>query len=631
MTLENTLRDLRRAVYLGKDFNTYVTELSQFVRQNYGEETFNDFVESDLGIMFLELVAYANSTLSFYLDLQAGESYLDTAKIRNSVVRLCRNIGFKMAGAIPANTSILVSQQYPKEFDVVIPTGTQFIAKGGLFFESLSDVAFKKIKNLTGTFTLTKGSNVISAAPDTSLTAEVLFGPNGEAISVVKLKNFPATAWTKVVAINTSIVPNQIILQQPFASNLFPTNTIVSTALNPLLDGETGAVSVVIREGETTEEVFLSDGSPNQTYAMKNLMNARMVADGSTLVFVNNVQFTEKPFLAYEKTDIYEAQLASSPPVLRFGDSIAGNIPQQNAEIKVRYFATSGLAGNIGTFQITELRFPLVVNFQTVSDIQISQPEALSGGSDYFSLSRAKAEAPYVFKSQNRAVTPEDYEALASTFTDPDAGAVGKAKAIVIRSVEDDFVLQNYLNQMNGLVPNELIENIRTYWESVVSGGCRANIVEVAILTTDAEGRYRSPSAALLNSLTAHLESLKEATVDVLAFDGTIFLVPLDLDISIKRVTGYAKAAVSTAVQTAISDFLRSKNFGDPVRSGDLSQTVEGVEGVDYSRIRYTFPVDPGGGAPIPNLSPAYFDQGDLIVGKLQIVEPRNLNILFLD
>src|SRR3990172_7665346 len=161
MALNNTLQELRRATYLGKDFDTYVAELTQFVKQKFGDKTFSDFSESDLGIMFLELVAFANSTLSFYLDVQAGESYLDTAKLRNSVVRLTRNIGFKMTGAVPSTASLQVSLQTPKDFDVLIKAGTELTSKPGLFFETVSDVLFKKIKDLTGTFIITKDSNVI--------------------------------------------------------------------------------------------------------------------------------------------------------------------------------------------------------------------------------------------------------------------------------------------------------------------------------------------------------------------------------------------------------------------------------------------------------------------------------------
>lgn len=748
MALEDTLKELRRATYIGKDFDTYVVELSQFIKQQFGNKVFNDFVESDLGIMFLELVAFAHSTLSFYLDLQSGESYLDTAKLRNSVVHLTRNIGFKMTGAVPATASIQISLERPKAFDVPIAAGTQLTSKPGLLFETTSDVLFKKVKELTGTFILTKNSNIIKCIGD-NIATEISFGPNGEAETVVKLKGAPEDAYRRVIATNVLTVPHEIVLESPPPNSIFPATTVflvndnlgaagnvpvlevgapvpgltfsgmsggspsapamgsiavpegsaipdgkkfiigdgvnissttfefdkdsavtpgnvpipitntstaaqvaqavldamngvgatlqvtasfsvASTVGNPLTGGDVGPKTVNVREGETVEEMFLSTGRPNQFYRLQSVPEGKMIADGTVRVAVNNVPFTEVPFLTFEQKDIFEAQLASVPPIVRFGDGLSGNIPQENADIRVTYFATSGVKGNIPSGQINAFRYPIVVNFQAVPDVVVSQPNPASGGSDFFPLSKAKAIAPYVFKSLDRAVTEEDYTALANAFTDPDAGAVGKARAIIVREIDDDFVLQNFLNQMVGIMPHAFIQNVRNYWNSVVSGSAEVNVVQVGVLVVDADGRYRPPSAALLQKLTEFLDARKEATVDVIAFDGSIFIVPVDLSIQIKKSVGFTESAVSTAVRDAVVGFLRGKNFGDSVRLGDLFQVVEGVDGVTFSRIAFAFPANPGDGVPIPGLEPAYFDQTDLVVGKLQIVEPRNINIVFM-
>jgi hypothetical protein len=746
VALENTLKELRRATFIGKDFDTYVTELSQFIKQQFGERTFNDFVESDLGVMFLELVAFANSTLSFYLDLQSGESYLDTAKLRNSVVHLTRNIGFKMTGAVPATATVQISLRAPKSFDVPIGAGTQLTSEPGLFFETTADVIFKKIKDLTGTFILTKNSNIVKGIGDI-IDVEITFGPNGEAETVVKLKSSLETAFRRVIATNVSVVPHQIILESPFPSDIFPdtvvflqndnlgaagnvpiaetvanagfvvsgmsggtptapatgsitaiagsliadgetftladginlptvfefdknssvtpgnvpvpiTNamtaaqvaqailsaingvgaglqvtasfSVTSTPGDPLIAGDVGPKTVNVREGESVEELFLSTGKPNQFFRLQAVPAGKMIAEKSVKVFVNNVEFTEVNFLTFEERNIFEAQLASVPPLIRFGDGLSGNIPQENADVRVVYFATSGIKGNIPSGQINGFRFPVVVNFQAVSDVEVFQPNPATGGADFFPLSKAKALAPFVFKSLDRAVTEEDYTSLANTFVDPDAGAVGKARAIIIRSIDDDFILQNFLNQLSGIAPAALIQNIRNYWNTVVSGSCEVNVVQVGVLTVDADGRYRPPSAALLQKLTEFLDARKEATVDVLAFDGSAFIVPVDLSIQVKKKVGFTDAAVSVTVRDAVVDFLRSKNFGDSVRLGDLFQVVEGTDGVEFSRISFTFPVNPGSGIPIPGLEPAFFDQTDLVVGKLQIVEPRNIGIFFI-
>jgi hypothetical protein len=374
-----------------------------------------------------------------------------------------------------------------------------------------------------------------------------------------------------------------------------------------------------------------------------------MIADETVHVYVDNVPYTEVEFMDFQQSNIFEAQLSSVPPLIRFGDGVAGNVPAENSEILVDYFATSGNTGNIPSEQINAFSSPVVVNFQSVSDLIVEQPETATGGIDYFALSTAKALAPYVFRSQDRAVTPTDYTALANTFTDPEAGAVGKAKAIIVRSIEDDFILQNLLAQLNGFVSGlrttggaadtvsqismlNTIANIMSYWDETVSGTCKANIVQVAVLATDSYGRYRSPSAALLTALNEYLDERKEATVDVIAFDGVIYIVPVDIRIEIERETGFTKENVYSNMSTAVANYMKTLNTGDPLRLGDLYQTTEGVDGVSFSRIAIVSPADTTPpGAPIPGYEPAYYDETDLIVGALQTVEARDIQIVFLD
>jgi hypothetical protein len=803
MALEDSLNQLRRATYIGKDFDTYVIELSQYIKKKFGDNTFNDFVESDLGIMFLELVAFANSTLSFYLDLQSGESYLETAKLRNSVVRLCRNIGFKMTGAVPATTSVQISMQTPKDFDVPIAAGTRLNSVPGLIFETLDSIKYTKRKNLTGAFTLVKRSNIVYAGsniitPDATALPEeeiifdqTLITPFTRTIpvSVIKRLQDPDDSNRLAISVNTTApndgttLPKQIYIDTAFPDSIFPddncvflendavgvagnvgitksanltdpdfgllgmgkgstlskakgivtvveganlvedigpipktitisdgtnpattfefdadgviivgnvgvsitinsTATDVANALkaaingiglglnvtatsvgavltavasgtpalnNPLQSGEVGPKIVNVREGQSVEEIFLSKGLPNQKFLLQNVPENMMIADETVHVYVDNVPYTEVEFMDFQQSNIFEAQLSSVPPLIRFGDGVAGNVPAENSEILVNYFATSGNTGNIPSEQINAFSSPVVVNFQSVSDLIVEQPETATGGIDYFALSTAKALAPYVFRSQDRAVTTTDYTALANTFTDPEAGAVGKAKAIIVRSIEDDFILQNLLSQLNGFVGGlrttggaadtvsqismlNTIANIMSYWDETVSGTCKANIVQVAVLATDSYGRYRSPSAALLTALNEYLDERKEATVDVIAFDGVVYIVPVDIRIEIERETGFTKENVYSNMSTAVANYMKTLNTGDPLRLGDLYQTTEGVDGVSFSRIAIVSPADTTPpGAPIPGYEPAYYDETDLIVGALQTVEARDIQIVFLD
>ena len=63
---------------------------------------YQNFGESDLGIMLLELVAYMGSVMSVKADMLVHENFLSTAKNRNNVRKLLQLIGVNLRGPIGA-------------------------------------------------------------------------------------------------------------------------------------------------------------------------------------------------------------------------------------------------------------------------------------------------------------------------------------------------------------------------------------------------------------------------------------------------------------------------------------------------------------------------------------------------
>ena len=55
--------------YLNKNYTQFKKDLIDFTK-NYFPENFNDFSESNPGMIFLELASYVGDVLSFYTDTQ---------------------------------------------------------------------------------------------------------------------------------------------------------------------------------------------------------------------------------------------------------------------------------------------------------------------------------------------------------------------------------------------------------------------------------------------------------------------------------------------------------------------------------------------------------------------------------
>lgn len=141
MASEIALGSLNRARYAGLDFDTHNDDLRARLQVKYAAD-FNDFAIASLGIMLLDLTAYGLDTLSFYLDRRATDQYLATARTRKSVARTCRQLGYKMGGAVASSVDLEVTVEEVFAFNVPIPAGFRFDGPDNLIFETAEEVVF---------------------------------------------------------------------------------------------------------------------------------------------------------------------------------------------------------------------------------------------------------------------------------------------------------------------------------------------------------------------------------------------------------------------------------------------------------------------------------------------------------
>lgn len=209
--------------------------------------------------------------------------------------------------------------------------------------------------------------------------------------------------------------------------------------------------SIACYQGRTVSELFVSDGSPNQVFELARIPERSFVVGGSVELSVDGAPFEEKEFLTFETSDHFELGYNDSPPTIKFGDGVAGNIPKEGATIDVTYITSRGKIGRVSRNSIDDVVNPLVVNFATIP-LEVNNPEGSVGGGDPETLSQAKIFAPRVFKTRDVAVTREDYESLSESYADPLFGRVAVAQAISARSVENDLSLLNILAYIRSLV-----------------------------------------------------------------------------------------------------------------------------------------------------------------------------------
>lgn len=215
---------------------------------------------------------------------------------------------------------------------------------------------------------------------------------------------------------------------------------------------EVGPKTVTAIEGEALEEIFTSDGTPGQFFFLETVPAGKSIAQDTPRVFVDTVEWTENPFLLFERTNQFEIEYGFNPPRLQFGDGIAGNIPPKEAEIRISYIATSGPNGSVQANTVTAFQQPLVAGVEVIS-ATLSHNDPSTTGSARESIDSIRINAPLVTQTADRAVTVRDITAIINAYVDPVYGAVAIGSATVPRTVDDDAEALTIISMIESSCP----------------------------------------------------------------------------------------------------------------------------------------------------------------------------------
>jgi len=86
-------QSFRNADFQSYDFDNLRRTMINYLRQNYPED-FNDYIESSEYLALIDMIAFLGQNLSFRIDLNARENFLETAERRESVLRLARMLSY---------------------------------------------------------------------------------------------------------------------------------------------------------------------------------------------------------------------------------------------------------------------------------------------------------------------------------------------------------------------------------------------------------------------------------------------------------------------------------------------------------------------------------------------------------
>ena len=141
--------------YTNREFSGIRDDLLELAERFY-PDTFQDFSEASFGAMMIDAVAYVGDQLSFHLDYNINESFLDTAYQLGNVLRHGRALGYKDPGRPSTYGTAAVYVSVPASsngmgpdpnYIPILDRGTSFQSNTGLKFVLTENIDFADPKN----------------------------------------------------------------------------------------------------------------------------------------------------------------------------------------------------------------------------------------------------------------------------------------------------------------------------------------------------------------------------------------------------------------------------------------------------------------------------------------------------
>jgi hypothetical protein len=460
-------RDIK---YINKDFSELRKSLIDYTK-TYFPTTYNDFSPTSPGMMFMEQAAYVGDVLSFYLDNQVQETFLQYARQTNNLYELAYMFGYKPNVTQVAQVDLDFYQQVPAsasvpDFDYAL----NIAANSTITSTSNSDVTFL-IEDAID-FSTSSSSN------PTEISVYSVNGSNEPTYYLLKKTkkgisstinsttfSFSSPQAFSTVEINTDNIIGILDVTDSDGNKWYEVDylgqdtvydSIKNTNVNdPNFSSDNGDVPYLLKTKQVQRRFvtrFLDSGS------LQIQFGSGIASDDDEEVIPNpnNVGLG----LPFEKDKL---NAAYSPTNFIFTKTYG--IAPSNTTLTVRYLTGGGVVSNVPSNDLSTTGFSGNITFvnsnqptgsvaQTIFDsFAVSNPNAADGGGDGDTVETIRQNSSLNFASQQRNVTKDDY--LVRALAMPSKyGVISKAhieptKVTNISAGESNSILDLYVLSYN--------------------------------------------------------------------------------------------------------------------------------------------------------------------------------------
>lgn len=510
---------------------------------------------ADVGVMVVELLAYAADQLSYYQDAVATEAYLTTAHHRISMRRHARLLDYPMHEGCNARTFVAVKVADSAPAELVLPAGSQLVTRvantpmnlvanqldevrdaGGQVFETLHELLLNPLHN-----TLLLFSDLAAGA--TSATLRI---PEGFALKVGDLLIFEEVAGiaSGLAADAEPLHRHPVRLTQlarttdsksgaHLATISFAVEDALPFAMAAATTVATGNIAIVdhgysvpgeealalrtvgslseatLKYGPLTQRggIFLNGlfhaynpsgpASALNTFALEDARPAISLRDDDGLSWTarRDLLRSRRP-----SSDFVVEVDERGQTFLRFGDGSYGRKP--GAQLHASYRIGNGRSGNVGAEALYHLVWPAGWPSAELAPpiLGIRNPLMASGGTDPEPLEQVRLHAPHSFRTQERAVSAADYVTIALRHPEVQDAQGG------LRWVGAGYAITLTVQRRGGLPCDEafqrrllaFLERYRMAGQQLFISAPREVAVDLALTVQAASSHVRSTVKSLL-------------------------------------------------------------------------------------------------------------------------------------
>jgi hypothetical protein len=598
--MANESKDIK---YLNKDFNSFKAELIEYARSYY-PTVYNDFTQASPGSMFIEMAAYVGDVLSFYLDNQLQETFLQYAKQKNNIYTMAYMLGYRPKVTSAATVMLDVYQQVPSATD-----GINYFPDFGFAMTIEQGMQVKSNVDPSVVFYVPQKIDFSVSSSEDPTTVEVytLAGNNPsfyllkksvKAISgQVKTQSFTFGSAQRFSTVNIS--DNSIITildakdnngytwyEVPYLAQDYILKPVANTSTDQ------NQVPFMIQKLPVPRR-FVSRFRTDGTLEIEFGSGINSVADTSIIPNPNSV--------SVGLTGGGLSTLSSSFDPTNFVTTQTYGLAPKNVTITFQYLVGGGASANVLSGQLTTIASSTVSGNTTYQNtIVVSNSEPASGGGDGDTVEQLKQNIVSEFGTQLRAVTQEDY--LARTLSMPaQYGRVSKAYI-----TKDDATFAPNMQTNGNINQNDQV------------------LVSLYVLGLNSSNQLEAPSPSLLGNIQTYLKDYRMLTDAINIKPAYIINIGCNFDIIIRP--NYTSQDVISRCILALQDFFDIDNWqiNQPIILGDVYTVLDQVEGVQtvktvnivnksgeadgYSKYSYDISAGTLNGVIYPSLDPSIFE-----------------------